>query len=52
MKRIVHLFALAALLAAGSAFSQPYPAKPIKVVVPWPPAGVTDVLDGYFAQPR
>jgi tripartite-type tricarboxylate transporter receptor subunit TctC len=29
---------------ATSAAAQSYPAKPVKVVVPWPPAGVSDVL--------
>jgi tripartite-type tricarboxylate transporter receptor subunit TctC len=43
---------LAALLlafAAGVA-AQPYPAKPVKVIVPWPPAGVSDVLARTLAQ--
>jgi tripartite-type tricarboxylate transporter receptor subunit TctC len=29
---------------AGQAFAQPFPAKPVRIVVPWPPGGVTDVL--------
>ena len=46
-------FALAALLATvalvGSAAAQ-YPTKPIKWVVPYPPAGTTDVLARIVAQ--
>ena len=34
----------------GSASAQSYPAKPVRVVVPWPPAGVTDVLTRALAQ--
>jgi tripartite-type tricarboxylate transporter receptor subunit TctC len=33
------LFAL-----ATSVWAQPYPSKPVRIVVPWPPAGVSDVL--------
>ena len=36
------LLATAALLAAGGARAQSWPAKPIKLVVPWPPGGPTD----------
>ena len=36
------LLATAALLAAGGAGAQSWPAKPIKLVVPWPPGGPTD----------
>ena len=34
--------ATGALLAAGGAGGQSWPAKPIKLVVPWPPGGPTD----------
>jgi tripartite-type tricarboxylate transporter receptor subunit TctC len=39
-----------AVWAAGMAFAQGYPAKPIKLVVPFPPAGGTDVLSRAIAQ--
>ena len=45
MSRIVRLVAAALIaLAAGSAWSLDYPTRPVKFVVPYPPAGTTDVL--------
>lgn len=44
MKRFAALFAAAlAAAATGPAIAQEYPSKPIKVVVPWPPAGLVDI---------
>ena len=38
------LAALAATAAAPRAFAQEWPSKPIRVIVPYPPAGGTDVV--------
>jgi tripartite-type tricarboxylate transporter receptor subunit TctC len=41
--------AAVALLAAGTAFAQ-YPTKSIKLIVPYPPGGATDVIGRVLAQ--
>lgn len=38
------LAAASLLLATGAAFAQAYPAKPIKVIVPFPAGGGTDLI--------
>ena len=38
------LLAIAALAFAGAALAQAWPAKPIKIIVPYPPGGTSDIL--------
>ena len=42
--------AIAAALAAGSVLAQAYPAKVVRIVVPYPPGGSNDVLARHLAQ--
>ncbi len=48
MKRTLLLLALC--VAALTCFAQPYPAKPIRLVIPQPPGGPTDLLGRVFAE--
>ena len=42
--------ALAATLAAPMAWAQEWPAKPIRIIVPYPPGGFTDVTARLIGQ--
>lgn len=42
--KVARFFLMLAALACGPVLAQPFPAKPIKVVVPYPPGGVVDVI--------
>ena len=44
MKRISVLIGILGVLLATAAGAQPYPNKPIRIVAPFPPGGVADVL--------
>ena len=50
MPTIVCMIALcAALLMSGSAFAQQYPTKPVKIIIPFPAGGVTDIATRLIA---
>lgn len=44
------LAALAAILACGAAQAQPFPSKPLRVVVPFPPGGAADITSRILAE--
>jgi tripartite-type tricarboxylate transporter receptor subunit TctC len=46
------LIAVFAIAFAGIAFAQPYPAKPIRMILAFPPGGPTDINARSFAQKR
>ena len=44
MRILLAVCAIAGLAAAAGAQAQSYPAKSVRVVVPWPPGGTSDIL--------
>src|SRR2546429_7080298 len=47
---VVKAFALAALAIPASAHAQVYPAKPVRMIVAYPPGGGTDIVGRMVAQ--
>jgi tripartite-type tricarboxylate transporter receptor subunit TctC len=51
VRSLVAIVALiAALFLAGAASAQQYPSKPVKILIPFPPGGVTDIAGRLIAQ--
>ena len=50
MKSLRIFIALSLALFATFAAAQGYPARPVKIIVPFPPAGATDVVTRFLAQ--
>jgi tripartite-type tricarboxylate transporter receptor subunit TctC len=48
--RAVQRAAMLVVLVVGNAFAQSYPSKPVKLIVPFPPGGNTDIVGRLMAQ--
>ena len=44
------LLSITACLCSVVALAQPYPSRPIKLIVPYPPGGNTDIVARAFGQ--
>ena len=51
MRKLLRAIAIPVLLAASTAaVAQAFPAKPLRIVVPWPPGGGNDTIGRWLAQ--
>lgn len=50
MMKLLRAFAFLLILAGGSAWAQGYPNKPVRMIVPFPPGGATDIVARVVAQ--
>lgn len=50
MNRYASVFAIGLIFVAGGALAQSYPAKPIRIIVPFPPVGAADILTRTISQ--
>ena len=51
MRKLLRAIAIPVLLAASTAaFAQAFPAKPLRIVVPWPPGGGNDTIGRWLGQ--